>query len=222
MRSNKAFARTKEEIATTGLCDAVGGAQVAEVYQIARGRNLDAAEAHRIVAQVSLGKHSILFRLGNDARERKGALDELTAMLRGAKTKRGEMRFPFNMRISRCIAGVALNELAIDMCFDCKGAGVVPDHDIAGLEGRQPMKVCPACMGAKRRRYGEDERVLSLAKEWCAQHGGAPEDATVIAETFRSERRMEEMVSAINYAKGELITCERVATEETAKMLERL
>lgn len=223
----KTFALVKESMARGGEAGAVGGAQVAEVFQIPTaahtrvvgmhkvrvegGRNLDADGAHRIVAQVSLGKHSVLFRLGHDPKERAGVIDELSIMLKRSRNKGRTV--PFSMKVCRLIAAAACDELALDMCPTCWGAGEVRMKG-AEIEGRQPMTVCPTCSGAKRRRYTEDERIARLAKAW----GG---DAKRNAKELRAHKRLHEIIAAIDSAKGMLIESERVAVEEVARMSER-
>jgi hypothetical protein len=243
------YGRMKEEIAADrpAVAAAGGAAMCAEVlqfpvkgvvevggkqYEISGGRNLEANEAHRIVAMVSLGKKSILFRLGNHPLERVGIVDELGAIIKSTKNKQGNLRFRFDFRVCNCIAATAIDELAKDQCFTCNGAGVERDHDVQALEGPQPMRVCSACMGAKRRRYSEDERVLNLAKEWIlafqestwhkADRAGREDMIATIANGIRRHRKLHEMMSATDFAKGKLIECERVAAQETGAMLERM
>lgn len=229
----KAFALTKESLAADRpeAAQAAGAAMCAEVLQFpatknpdTNGRNLEAVEAHRIVAQVRLGKHSILYRLGNDASERAEAVDELATILKRAKDKKGQSRFGFDVRICNCIAATAIDELAFDNCKPCMGSGVVRDHDLPALEGRQPMRVCGACQGQKRHRFTEDQRITKLAEEWVRAFGFGQEvaDLHIIAKGIRRHKRLRDILGAVDYAKGELLTCERVAVEETGLMLERL
>jgi hypothetical protein len=232
----KTFAMVKETIATGGMADAVGSAQIpanyssdcvepSNVVQMKRERDVSASDAHRIVARVSLGKHSVLFRLGNDAAERAHAIDELSRIL---KKSDGPKKVPFNMQICRCIAGAALDELAFDTCAECTGRGVVRDHDNETLEGKQPMKTCPACGGARRWRHNEDGHISSLAKAWRIQVGVRCEtqieerraDAE-IATQLRANKSMHRMVECLEYAKSILLESERIAVEETATMVER-
>jgi hypothetical protein len=244
--SRKAFAITKEELAAGRLADAVGSAQNAKVFQTPRegfvvihgkrhritgGRNLDADEAHRIVALVALGKKSIVFRSqrnrrpidGAQASERAEAIQDLAHMLKRSRTSDTST---FAMNICRCIASVAMDELAIDMCEACAGAGEMPDHNLQQLEGRQPMKVCPTCMGSRRRRYNDDQRITSLAKAWISHYPAQPLDdpaaVSVVAASLRKHKQCQRMLAAIVFAKGILLEAERVATEETARMVERM
>lgn len=226
----KFFGFIKESIAANRIAtaQATGAAMCPEVYQLPRaegGQDLSPNEAHRAVMLVSLGKKSILFRHGNDAGERTGAIEELAAMLKKARDRRGLARVPFAQQICACIAGAALYELAVDKCFACNAAGEVPDHDVKQLEGRQPMRVCPSCMGARRRRHTEDERIQCLAKEWVqafpAQRVDDPEAVTIVAKSLRNHARLRELLLGIDYAKGILLEAERVATENTARMVEK-
>lgn len=226
----KTFALVKEAVATGSHADALGGAQVAKVYQIPErphkvrhgrstvavsgGRNLTANEAHRIVALVSLGKRSVLFRIGNDVRERGGAIHELATFLRDRKDKT-----PFPENVRRCIAAAALDELAHDKCPVCKGRGVIPM--VADAEGRQPMAQCPSCAGSLKRRYSDDERILKLAREWANVNPKEPGDVTVIAGELRKHPRLHALLASIGTARAILIEAERVAIEETARMAER-
>jgi hypothetical protein len=239
--NRKAFLRTRDQLATTGMPCAVGSAQVAAVYllpdlskehQAIRerfngpgGRNLDANDAHRIVAQVSLGKHSMLFRLGNDPKERAPAIGELTFILQRARRKVGGRLVPFPQNVCECVATVALDELTIDMCPTCSGAGVVRDHSLEDLSGPQPMRQCPSCAGSLRRRYTDDERIMALAKAWIAAFSAKPLDdpgaPSIVANSLRKHPHLQKLLYAIEYAKHELLAAERVAVEETARMVGR-
>lgn len=213
----KVFAVVKEGIAAgrKNSLEAAGAAMCAEVYQIPRtpktpeARNLTAEEAHRIVAMVSLGKKSILYRLGNMAQERRGAIDELSSML----LRRKPNGRPFAKALVRAIAGTALHELAFDVCASCKGSGVIRDHDLQALEGRQPMKVCPTCMGAKRFRFNEDQRTKRLAEEW------RPDDAKAAAKELRASARLGAILAAVDTGRATLLEAERIAVEESGYML---
>jgi hypothetical protein len=226
----KLFAMLKERIAAGGLSAEVGGAQVAEVYQIEKakkGRDLSAEDAERIAADVGLGRKSMLFRLGNHPLERAGVIDQLGESLKRAEGRHGGRIVPFNIALCRCIAAVAIDELALEMCFTCKGAGQVRDHDHQKLEGKQPMKPCPTCAGAKRWRYGEDERVKNMAKAWTSQAGMRFESEAecldaqrAVAEQLRSDR-LQALINSIEYARQRLLAAERVAVLETAGMCER-
>lgn len=227
--SAKPFSFIKESLAADkpATAQAAGAAMCAEIYEFPKkqgGRDLTANEAHRIVALVSLGKKTILFRHGNRAEERLGAIDELSVILKNAKHRNGRRKVPFDVVTCRCIAGVALAELAIDMCPACMGAGQVRMTN--QTEGRQPMMACPTCSGKLKRVYKEDERVDSLAAEWLLQHPQEPEEKQTeirraIAKDLRAHPKLSDLTDAIDYAKKRLIEAERVATEETARMLER-
>lgn len=243
------YGRMKEEIAANrpAVALAGGAAMSAEVLQFPKkgtvdinghryetrdGRNLDANEAHRIVAQVSLGKKSILFRLGNHPGERDGILEELGIMLRRAKDKKGDSRWGLDTATCRIVAASAIYELTVDQCFKCQGAGEVRAHENEDLEGKQPMMVCPTCHGARRWRYTEDQRIAKLAEEWIllvdrktwddAAIGQRKDMISTVGASLRKNKKIGDMLSAIDWGKGKLIECERVAAQETGAMLERM
>lgn len=220
--NSRAFAKTGEDLACGRLSDAAAGAMVAEVYQF--HRRLDANDAHRRAAMVSLGKHSKLFRHGNDAKERAHAVEELTIMLLRSKTHTGRRLIAFPANICKCIAETAIDELAIDICPTCSGAGEIPDHSLK-LEGRQPMTPCTTCHGSLRRSYSDDERIKKLACAWIGvfpeQPLADPAAVSVVAASLRKHPRLGPMLDAVTYAKRELLAAERIAIEETARMVER-
>jgi hypothetical protein len=212
------FAHTKEQIASDKIADAAAAAMEARIYELPRkqgGMDMRAEDAAHRAAMVSLGKRSILFRLGNRPDEMKGAIEELVEMLMLARDKVGRRRVDLDVRTCGLVAQVALLELAHDRCQECLGRGEVEDHSLKGLEGRQPMRVCGSCMGQKRRRYDEDERIIALGR--CA----APNDSVKAAKLLRRDKRLTQIVRAVEFAKGELLAAERVAVEGAGLMIER-
>lgn len=244
----KTFAMVKEGLAVGRHAAEVGGAQVAEVYQIDHyrgGRGLTGEEAHHLAAQVRMGKCTLAFRIGNDPKERANAIEDLFSTVKGATMRGGSQRFRFNQDWARCVAAVAMDELTIGMCITCRGAGQVRNHDQQKLEGKQPMKVCPSCSGERKRRYSEDERVKSLARSYVLQqrlytseeerealHHAFIAERTMpsrlvgilaqIANDLRADRKLDDFNRAIDFAKGEVLASERLAVESVAVMLERL
>lgn len=222
------FSGVKEQLAASrpAAADAAGGAQCAEVLQMPRklgGQDLSAGEAHRVAAQISLGKKCILYRHGNDIGERAGAIDELSTMLKRDRMRGGNSKVPFDMRVCNCIAAAALDELAFDRCAVCLGRGQVPDHGVEALEGRQPMKQCERCKGAKRLRWDEDQRIATLARAWVAAFHTTEDPAAavaIISRTLRMDRRLRAFLSAIDFGKNLLLSAERVAVEQAGVMLE--
>lgn len=216
----RTFGAVKIGVALGHQAAAVGGAQVFEMQQERLGGGEAAiAPAMRFIARISLGKRSIIFRIGNDAAERAHAIDELTSILAKLKNKRSAVTVPFNMEMIRCIAAAALDEMTIDMCETCKGATQVPM--VSEVEGVQPMTQCPTCSGSGRRRYAEDERILKIAKEFVAANRARGSDVTVVAKELRKHDRLRELLFSVDVAKGVIAESERMAVEETAKMLEK-
>lgn len=215
MISRKSFARVKEAIAACRpkAAEAVASAQVLDIG-LARdpqsGRSGE--DAARRAALVSLGKKSILYRFGNAQNERSGAIEELVLILKAEGRK-------FSHPWTAIVAATALHELKDSQCQVCRGRGVVPDHAVEALEGRQPMRECGGCHGQKRRRWNEDDRVLMMARFFV--------DLTVTAETgeefnaltsdaataLRKSRRLADMRHAVDFAKHVLIDAERAAVE---------
>lgn len=221
------YAQVREAVAADKAPEAVGAAQCAHVYmmpedriaaaakKLAGGMDLSGEDAALRAAKVSLGKKSMLFRFGSRPKEFPGAVEELVVILRKEKRKDGEPRITLNAGTVELVAKCALHELAFDRCGTCMGRGEVEDHDLKGLEGKQPMRPCQTCHGQKRRPRNEDDRVLLLARLQ------APEDPAGAAKALRANPRLRDITSAVDCAKGVLLESERISVEGAGLMLER-
>lgn len=217
----------KELMAAGKISDAIAHAMCPEMLQTPKhlgGQNMEAREAERTAALVSLGRKSVIFRHANDLSERAGAIEELYPILYEAKDRRGRSIAPFSESWIRCIAGAALEELRDDKCIECHGAGQVPMTNQA-VEGRQPMMICGKCGGGLlRKNFSEDSRIARLTAEWLKLYPPHPDDSeapTAVAQMMRGHRRLNTLIFAIEFAKGKLLEAERIASEQAAKMLER-
>lgn len=229
----KTFRIVKGGIANGTMADAVGGAQVPAAYSsdciepskhklLPRERDTDAAEAHRIVAKVSLGKASIIFRDGGDRSERAKVIEELSIILHLGRAGDKPKAYPFkSMQACGWLAAVACDELASPQCPTCSGAAEIKMRE--DVDGKQPMIICPGCNGTGKRNYKIDERIDSLAKESALGMGidSFEDNYRRCAKEIREHRKLRELIYGIELAKSILAECERVAVEETARMVER-
>lgn len=216
----RTFAVAKEGMATGALSDATSAAQCEELQHIRTG---DAAEAHRIVSMIALGKANNLFRNGNLAHERVNAIEYLWVMVKSERGRGGTPRWRFNENMARAASAAAIDELWICMCPQCHGAKMVP-MATEKVSGRQPMAVCPTCHGGGAREYARDERILALAKNLLRLHGYpgevSDEDAADSAGMLRTDPKLPQLLEAIDWARWTLIAAEKVAVLETVRMLE--
>lgn len=219
----KTFSVVKEGIAAAkpAATEAVASAQIVDRVLAAANSGRDGEAAARRAAMMSLGKKSILFRFGNAPSEREGIVSDVGEILKG-----DGKQFPINL--VDVIAGTALHELTFDRCVTCLGRGLVPDHSVEAMVGRQPMKTCPTCIGQKRRRFSEDARVNVLARHIAAEarinHESDDEYndfVTFTATELRSSRRIREVLRAVDFAKSILLDAERAAVEGAAIQSER-
>jgi hypothetical protein len=221
---SRTFAKVKEGMAVGLLSDATSAAMVPEIYQQpkdAGGRDMDAAEAHRIVSLVAMGKACNLFRHGNMPKEREVAIDYLTCMVKNSKLASGSSRWRLSIHLCRCVAAVAVDELCWGVCPTCKGARVVP-MSMTEIQGIQPMIGCPTCHGDGKRRHWENERLDALRVAWNAARIHVSRG--VFRDTFNPaslSKRRRDLLEAVEWAKSKLLEAERVATEETIAMVER-
>lgn len=118
--------------------------------------------ANRTAMLCSLGVDLVRFKFANVAPARLDAEDVLAAALEWKPwlNLSGRER----MRVARW----AVQEWAIDLCPKCKGAKVVPGHDMKELEGVQPMVPCGDCRATGKRRYTDEERVEAMGKAFNA------------------------------------------------------
>lgn len=105
----------------------------------------------------TLGKNLISFKYAHRADAREPAVNGLADALDGHRL-RLNLRRGTRVRV----AAWSIQEWVVDQCPTCTGRKQIPDHDIQGLEGRQPMKPCPTCSGTGRRRYEDAERAEAL------------------------------------------------------------
>lgn len=195
---------------------ALGAAQIPEVQERETG---DVKAALRVVAQVSLGKRSILFRVGNLATERGEALDELALMMLTRPRRSGKFfrHRPLCREALRCIAAVALDELTADLCNACGGRGEM--QVVGDAEGRQPMMPCYTCAGTGIHKPEEHERVVMLSREMVRQRCCTSEES--VEHAIEQYGPVAFLMDEIDRARALILEAERVAVEETAKMLER-
>lgn len=214
---SRAFSSVKELMAADKLSDATAAAMVPELLQqnptidSPECRGLTPQEANRIVNLVSLGKANNLFRHGNRAHERQVAMEQLAAIIKAEKTRGGQPRFRFSLRFSEAVALAAIDELAVCMCPECSGARVVPMYEHNPAEGRQPMVQCPMCHGSGAREYTDDDRRDAVRETAESRSVGGEE----------VERCLPRSPAAVSWARTKLLEAERVAVEETGRMLER-
>ena len=159
--------------------------------QIARSR-----AAERQAQLAGLGVHLIAFKFSHRVSSKADAEDRLCLVL-GWETG-GKSTWGICLSGSKrlVVAKQAVIEFAIDVCPTCKGAGEIPDGK--GVQGAQPMKLCPAvpygCGGTGKRRYNDQERLSAM--------GG----------------RFDK---ALSVAHGIIGRAESLAVEQAKKMLER-
>lgn len=106
---------------------------------------------------VTLGRDLIAFKYSHSADAHEKAISGLTDAL-GWKKAEHHLRPRQRPQVARW----AIQEWVIDSCPTCWGRKIVPDHDIQGLEGRQPMKNCGTCSATGKRRYDDAERREAL------------------------------------------------------------
>lgn len=135
----KRRADVKVAIAAGRLAAQLGAAQIPEAYP--------ARDAERQIALVSLGKRSIMYRIGLDATERPFAIEELATMLKRARGRGREPRWALPIGDLRVAAAIALDGLAVDLCPKCGG--------------RSALWSCRGCSAARSRLWGANERLLA-------------------------------------------------------------
>jgi hypothetical protein len=172
---------------------AIAAMQMPEVHRGALTKS--ANEANYDSKLCALGRDFVAAKAGNSQNAAREARLKLVSLL---QTK-ADIRSDYWADV---ICDAAVKEALFNVCAPCSGKGEIPDHDQPELEGRQPMKSCPTCVGSRKRRYTREERFTMLGMK--PDHPDA-------------RRYME----AIGTAKGILADAERMAVATYEKLLGR-
>lgn len=130
--------------------DRVRAAAAAQMPEVHRAQMKSANQALKDANLCAMGRHAIAFRVGHCAASHEPLVEALSEWL--SRRLRQD---------ARAVAIQAIREWTVSMCPRCKGAAIVPDHDVQHLEGPQPMRNCPDCSGSGKRRWDEGERDMS-------------------------------------------------------------
>lgn len=209
----------REEVSLGYHAAAVGAAQIV----IEDPDEVAVRRSHHRASLVKLGNETLAFRFGNEARERANAVDDVAYMLRRMKLRGGRVRVRLDFKTIKMAAAIAVDELTVDMCFTCRGAGQVRAQD-EEREGRQPMMTCPSCQGERRWQYTPEQRQTALAREVAKSEGLDPLNPEIIAsalEVVKTYPRLPQIYDAIELGKRVVLVAERTALMNVAAMVER-
>lgn len=192
----RAFGSIKELLARDRLAEAVGAAQIPEVY-----RDMSPDEAKNLTSLVATGRMLLLLKAElNRSKERETVVKDLFTIIRKSKFRR-KLRWDFAKEICQAVAIVAVQEYVESECKSCFGVGKVRLK--ADLQGRQAMISCQSCLGIGLKRWKADERIENLQKY-----------------TRFDPKRLPEIIECIEWSKARLSETIRHAVEETAHQLE--